>query len=122
MIRRFKLISLLIILASIKFAYAEMSLSGYTEFFAGSADQPTYQATEIERKVVASLEGNCLSPISALCKIGSKDTELKVRVSNQDGTEVYNDVIRFNLENKTDALKGFIETLIRNGAKEIIQQ
>jgi len=85
-------------------------------------DQPTYQATEIERKVVASLEGNCLSPISALCKIGIKDTELKVRVSNKDGTEVYNEAIRFNLENKTDALKGFIETLIRNGAKEIIQQ
>tara|TARA_B100001142_G_scaffold126304_1_gene128194 strand:- start:6 stop:917 length:912 start_codon:yes stop_codon:yes gene_type:complete len=85
-------------------------------------DQSTYQATEIERKVVASLEGNCLSPISALCKIDRKDAELKVRVSNQDGTEVYNEAIRFNLESKTDVLKGFIETLIRNGAKQIIQQ
>ena len=85
-------------------------------------DESTHQATEIERGVVASLEGNCLSPISALCKIDSQDAELKVRVSNQDGTEVYNEAIRFKLKNKIDALQGFIETLIRNGAKEIIQQ
>ncbi len=85
-------------------------------------DESTHQATEIERRVVASLEGNCLSPISALCKIDSQDAELKVRVSNQDGTEVYNEAIRFKLKNKIDALHGFIETLIRNGAKEIIQQ
>ena len=85
-------------------------------------DESTHQATEIERGVVASLEGNCLSPISALCKIDSQDAELKVRVSNQDGTKVYNEAIRFKLKNKIDALHGFIETLIRNGAKEIIQQ
>jgi len=85
-------------------------------------DESTHQATEIERGVVASLEGNCLSPISALCKIDSQDAELKVRVSNQDGTEVYNEAIRFKLKNKIDALQGFIETLISNGAKEIIQQ
>ena len=85
-------------------------------------DESTHQATEIERGVVASLEGNCLSPISALCKIDSQDAELKVRVSNQDGTEVYNEAIRFKLKNKIDALQGFIETLIRNGAKDIIQQ
>ena len=85
-------------------------------------DESTHQATEIERGVVASLEGNCLSPISALCKIDSQDAELKVRVSNQDGTEVYNEAIRFKLKNKIDALQGFIETLICNGAKEIIQQ
>ena len=42
MIRRFKLISLFIIFATVKFAYAEMSLSGYTEFVAGSADQSTH--------------------------------------------------------------------------------
>jgi len=85
-------------------------------------DESTHQATEIERRVVASLEGHCLSPISALCKIDSQDAELKVRVSNQDGTKVYNEAIRFKLKNKIDALQGFIETLIRNGAKEIIQQ
>ncbi len=85
-------------------------------------DESTHQATEIERGVVASLEGNCLSPISALCKIDSQDAELKVRVSNQDGTKVYNEAIRFKLKNKIDALQGFIETLIHNGAKEIIQQ
>ena len=84
-------------------------------------DELTHQATEIERMVVASLEGNCLSPISALCKIYDQDAELKVRVSNQDGTEVYNEMTRFKLENKTSALDGFINTLIRNGAKEIIQ-
>ena len=84
-------------------------------------DELTHQATEIERMVVASLEGNCLSPISALCKIYDQDAELKVRVSNQDGTKIYNEVTRFKLENKISALDGFINTLIRNGAKEIIQ-
>lgn len=84
-------------------------------------DELTHQATEIERMVVASLEGNCLSPISALCKIYDQDAELKVRVSNQDGTEVYNEMTRFKLENKTSALDDFVNTLIRNGAKEIIQ-
>ena len=85
-------------------------------------DQSTYEATGIERKVVASLEGNCLSPISALCRINNKEVELKVRVSNQDGTKVYNEAVIFNLDNKADVLQGFIETLIRNGAKDIIQQ
>lgn len=85
-------------------------------------DNLTYQATEIERLVVASLEGNCLSPISALCKIDGKDAELKVRVSNQAGTDVYNEVTRFKLKNKIDAVNDCIEILIRNGAKEIIQR
>ena len=53
-------------------------------------DESTYQATQIERMVVASLEGNCLSPISALCKIDAQNAELQVRVSNQDGSKVYN--------------------------------
>ena len=85
-------------------------------------DQSTFQATEIERKVVASLEGNCLSPISALCRINNKEVELKVRVSNQDGTKVYNEAIKFDLDNKADVIQGFIETLIHNGAKDIIRQ
>ena len=85
-------------------------------------DESTYKATEIERRIVASLEGNCLSPISALCKIVAHDAELKVRVSNQDGSKVYNEAIKFELDNKIDALQDFIETLIKNGAKEIIQQ
>jgi hydroxymethylbilane synthase len=85
-------------------------------------DESTYQATAIERTVVASLEGYCLSPISALCKIEAQDAELKVRVSNQNGSKVYNEAVKFNLDNKIDALQRFIETLIQNGAKEIIQQ
>jgi hydroxymethylbilane synthase len=85
-------------------------------------DSLTFQSTEIERLVVASLEGNCLSPISALCKIDNQDVELKVRVSNQDGTEVHNELTRFKLKNKIDAVNDCIETLIRKGAKEIIQR
>ena len=85
-------------------------------------DRLTFQSTEIERLVVASLEGNCLSPISALCKIDNQDAELKVRVSNQDGTEVHNELTRFKLKNKIDAVNNFIETLIRKGVKEIIQR
>ena len=46
-------------------------------------DNLTFEATEIERTVVAALQGNCLSPISALCTIRDQDVELKVRVSNQ---------------------------------------
>ena len=85
-------------------------------------DTLTFQSTEIERLVVASLEGNCLSPISALCKIDNQDVELKVRVSNQDGTEVHNELTRFKLKNKIDAVNNFIETLIRKGVKEIIKR
>jgi len=85
-------------------------------------DRLTFQSTEIERLVVASLEGNCLSPISALCKIDNQDVELKVRVSNQDGTEVHNELTRFKLKNKIDAVNNFIETLIRKGVKEIIHR
>jgi len=85
-------------------------------------DRLTFQSTEIERLVVASLEGNCLSPISALCKIDNQDVELKVRVSNKDGTEVHNELTRFKLKNKIDAVNDFIETLIRKGVKEIIQR
>jgi hydroxymethylbilane synthase len=85
-------------------------------------DESTYQATQIERMVVASLEGNCLSPISALCKIDAQNAELQVRVSNQDGSKVYNEVVKFELDNKIDALQNLIKTLIKNGAKELIQQ
>ena len=85
-------------------------------------DESTYQATQIERMVVASLEGNCLSPISALCKIDAQNVELQVRVSNQDGSKVYNEVVKFELDNKIEALQNLIKTLIKNGAKEIIQQ
>jgi hydroxymethylbilane synthase len=85
-------------------------------------DESTYQATQIERMIVASLEGNCLSPISALCKIDAQNAELQVRVSNQDGSKVYNEVVKFELDNKIDALQNLIKTLIKNGAKEIIQQ
>ena len=85
-------------------------------------DESTYQATQIERMVVASLEGNCLSPISALCKIDAQNAELQVRVSNQDGSKVYNEVVKFELDNKIEALQNLIKTLIKNGAKELIQQ
>ena len=85
-------------------------------------DESTYQATQIERMVVASLEGNCLSPISALCKIDAQNAELQVRVSNQDGSKVYNEVVKFELDNKIDALQNLIKTLIKNGSKELIQQ
>ena len=85
-------------------------------------DRRTHEATEIERTIVASLEGHCLSPISALCKINDQDVELKVRVSSKDGSEVYNEMILFKLENKINSLRDFTETLIRNGAKEIIQR
>ena len=85
-------------------------------------DESTYQATQIERMVVASLEGNCLSPISALCKIDAQNAELQVRVSSQDGSKVYNEVVKFELDNKIDALQNLIKTLIKNGAKELIQQ
>ena len=83
-------------------------------------DNLTYQATEIERLVVASMEGNCLSPISALCKIDGQDAELKVRVSTQAGTNVYNEVTRFNLKNTVDAVKDCIELLICNGSNDMI--
>ena len=85
-------------------------------------DNLTFQATEIERTVVAALQGNCLSPISALCKISDQDVELKVRVSNQKGSEVYNQKEIFKLDNKIEALEGFIEKLISNGAKTLIQK
>ena len=85
-------------------------------------DNLTFQATEIERTVVAALQGNCLSPISALCKISDQDIELKVRVSNQKGSEVYDQKEIFKLDNKIEALEGFIEKLISNGAKTLIQK
>ena len=85
-------------------------------------DNLTFKATEIERTVVAALQGNCLSPISALCKISDQDVELKVRVSNQKGSEVYDEKEIFKLDNKIEALKGFIEKLISNGAKTLIQK
>ena len=84
-------------------------------------DNLTFEATEIERTVVAALQGNCLSPISALCTIRDQDVELKVRVSNQKGSEVYDQKEIFTLDNKIQALEDFIEKLISNGAKTLIQ-
>ena len=53
-------------------------------------------------------------------KINGKNTELKVRVSNQSGLNVYSQRIVFKLKNKDEALGSLIEELISNGAKEII--
>ena len=85
-------------------------------------DKLTYEATAIERIIVASLEGNCLSPISVLCKIDDQNAEVKVRLSNQSGNEVYNERISFKLKDQKIALEELINKLIRNGAKEIIQR
>lgn len=85
-------------------------------------DKLTYEATAIERIIVASLEGNCLSPISVLCKINDQNAEVKVRLSNQSGNEVYNEIISFKLKDQKNALEDLINKLIRNGAKEIIQR
>ena len=84
-------------------------------------DNNTLQATTIERSIVAALEGSCLSPISALCKIKNQDAELKVRVSNQHGSEVCNEDIKFTLQNKEKAVSKLIKKLIASGAKELIQ-
>ena len=84
-------------------------------------DNLTFEATEIERAVVAALQGNCLSPISALCTIRDQDVELKVRVSNQKGSEVYDQKEIFTLDNKIQAIEDFVEKLISNGAKTLIQ-
>ena len=85
-------------------------------------DKVTHQATEIERLIVASLQGNCLSPISVLCLIKDQQVELKVRVTSQDGNEVIDETTKFELENKVNAVDAFIEILIGNGAREIIQR
>ena len=85
-------------------------------------DKLTYEATAIERIIVASLEGNCLSPISVLCKIDDQIAEVKVRLSNQSGNEVYNERMSFELKDQKNALEDLINKLIRNGAKEIIQR
>ena len=42
MLKKIKLLPLFILFAYAKVAFAEMSLSGYAEFFAGSADQSTH--------------------------------------------------------------------------------
>ena len=65
MIKKFKFISLFIFFAFIKFAYAEMSLSGYTEFFAGSADQPTYQGASDHALDKAGLDNGTYSRVTA---------------------------------------------------------
>ena len=85
-------------------------------------DKITYQATEIERLVVASMQGNCLSPISVLCLIKDQQVKLKARVTSQDGNEVINEIAKFKLENKVNAVHDFIEILIGNGAREIIKR
>ena len=43
-------------------------------------------------------------------------------IMRQSNLTFYNEAVKFNLDNKIDALQRFIKTLIQNGAKEIIQQ
>jgi hypothetical protein len=57
-----------------------------------------------------------------LCKINDQNAEVKVRLSNQSGNEVYNERISFKLKDQKNALEDLINKLIRNGAKEIIQR
>ena len=68
------------------------------------------------------MQGNCLSPISVLCLIKDQQVKLKVRVTSQDGNEVIDETAKFKLENKVNAVHDFIEILIGNGAREIIQR
>ena len=66
MIRRFKFILLFIIFATVKFAYAEMSLSGYTEFVAGSADQSTHLGVDNQGGIDnAGLDNGTYSRVTA---------------------------------------------------------
>jgi hypothetical protein len=65
MLKKIKLLSLFIFFAFAKVALAEMSLSGYAEFFAGSADQPTYQGASDHALDKAGLDNGIYTRVTA---------------------------------------------------------
>jgi len=77
----------------------------------------TFQTAYKERQIVSLLEGDCLSPISVLCKKLDNDLNLKVRVSNHSGTEIINEEIIVNT-----GLKDLIQRLVHGRAKELIRE
>ena len=77
----------------------------------------TFQTVYKERQMVSLLEGDCLSPISVLCKKLDNDLNLKVRVSNHSGTEIINEEIIVNT-----GLNDLIQRLVHGRAKELIRE
>ena len=77
----------------------------------------TFQTAYKERQIVSLLEGDCLSPISVLCKKLDNDLNLKVRVSNHNGTEIINEEIIVNT-----GLNDLIQRLVHGRAKELIRE
>jgi len=77
----------------------------------------TFQTAYKERQIVSLLEGDCLSPISVLCKKLDNDLNLKVRVSNHSGTEIINEEIIVNT-----GLNDLIQRLVHGRAKELIRE
>ena len=77
----------------------------------------TFQTVYKERQIVSLLEGDCLSPISVLCKKLDNDLNLKVRVSNHSGTEIINEEIIVNT-----GLNDLIQRLVHGRAKELIRE
>ena len=77
----------------------------------------TFQTVYKERQIVSLLEGDCLSPISVLCKKLDNDLNLKVRVSNHSGTEIINEEIIVNT-----GLNNLIQRLVHGRAKELIRE
>ena len=60
-----KLFLLIICFIFSKFSFAEMSITGYTEFFAGSADQSTYQGSSNHGIDKAGLDNGTYSRLTA---------------------------------------------------------
>ena len=79
--------------------------------------EDTFQTAYKERQIVSLLEGDCLSPISVLCKKLDNDLNLKVRVSNHSGTEIINEEIIVNT-----GLNDLIQRLVHGRAKELIRE
>ncbi|SMC09799.1 hydroxymethylbilane synthase [Nitratiruptor tergarcus] len=86
-------------------------------------DKKSQIETEIEREFVDTLQGGCQVPIGVRAQLlDNGDIITKAVIGMPDGSELLKDKIIGNVENYSDLGKELAQSMIENGAQEILKR
>jgi len=92
------------------------------EIVASLNDETTQQQVETERVVSRRLYGGCQLPIAAYAEIEQERIRITGMVGRTDGSEIIKDSINGRLQDREALGLQLAETLLKNGADEILKE
>ncbi len=85
-------------------------------------DETTQQQVETERVVSRRLFGGCQLPIAAYAEIDKEQINICAMVGRVDGSEIIKDSVNGNLQQREALGLQLAETLLKNGADDILEE